>query len=151
MTSSYTSTAISPLLKVTSGVACYWQVIDNIEIWSIQQNKTRFLPNCSCVNTIVWMHHLDSNKTHWEKPTCKVHSNATSCFEQILEVKLYKTVIVRPLTSHLTNYETQTKSTCRALPEMHRGTHQWRSLAHCYVSLGRLARTYIHQLCGYDM
>ena len=37
-----------------------------------------------CVNTTVWMHHMDADKTHREKARWKLHKNATSGFEQIL-------------------------------------------------------------------
>ena len=50
------------------------------------------------ISTIVWMHHRNFNK-RW-----KLHKDATCCFEKILEVALYKTAYVRPLTSHLTKH-----------------------------------------------
>ena len=49
----------------------------------------------------LWMHRMDTNKTHGEKATWELHKNDTSYFEQILEATLYKTKAKRPITSHL--------------------------------------------------
>ena len=35
------------------GIDYYWQVMNKIEIWSLQQNKIGFLPSCDCVNMTV--------------------------------------------------------------------------------------------------
>ena len=40
-----------------------------------------FLASCACVNTTVWMHCLDVNKTPGEKARWEVYKNATCCFE----------------------------------------------------------------------
>ena len=39
----------------------------------------------SCVNTTVWMHHMDTNKMHREKARGELHKKAMSYLEQILE------------------------------------------------------------------
>ena len=46
-----------------------WTVIDKLTtIWKSDfSNKTGILPSCSCVITIVWLHHLDLNEMHGEK------------------------------------------------------------------------------------
>ena len=41
----------------------------------------------------------------------ELHTNATCCFEQILEATLQKTVVVRPPTSHLTNHPNKMNKT----------------------------------------
>ena len=43
------------------------------------------LPSCGCVNSVVWIHHLDVNETPGEKARWKLHNNATCCLEEILE------------------------------------------------------------------
>ena len=53
-----------------------------------------FLPNNGCVNTTVWMHHLDTDKTHKEKARQELHKNAMTYIEQILEAILPKTTAV---------------------------------------------------------
>ena len=67
-----------------------------MEVWSIQQYKTRFLSSSGCVNTTVWIHYMDTDTTYREKAKQELHKNATSYIEQILE-----TTAVQPLTSHL--------------------------------------------------
>ena len=47
--------------------------------------KWRFLLSCAFVCTTVWMHYMDTNKTHEEKAGWERHKNALYCFEQILE------------------------------------------------------------------
>ena len=47
------------------------------------------------------MHHKEANEMHREKARCKLHLNAKSYLEQILETTLYETTAVRPLTSHV--------------------------------------------------
>ena len=50
-----------------------------------------FFRSCGCVNTTVWMHHIDAYKTRGEKARQEPHENALCCFEQILEVTSHKT------------------------------------------------------------
>ena len=62
----------------------------------------RFLSSCYCINTTVWMHHMDANKTHREKKIrWELHKNVRSYLEQILEATPYETTAVWPLTYHL--------------------------------------------------
>ena len=82
---------------------CYWQVNNDMGIWSLKLNKIGILLSYNCVSTIVWLHHLDSNEIHGEKTNSKLHKDTSCCFEQILEAASYKTAAVQPLTSYLTN------------------------------------------------
>ena len=54
-----------------------------------------FLPSSGCVNTTIWMHHKDSDKTYRRE----LYKNATSYIEQIPEATPHETTAVRPLTS----------------------------------------------------
>ena len=56
-------------------------------------------PSCSHMNTTIWQHHLDCNKMPGEKVTWELHKDAPCCFEQIMEISLYKTVAVCYLAS----------------------------------------------------
>ena len=49
---------------------------------------------------------------HDEKAKWELHTDATCCFEQILEDAHFKTASVRPLTSHLTNHPRKARKTC---------------------------------------
>ena len=46
-----------------------WDAIERLLIiWkSNLSDKTGFLPNCSYIRTIIWIHHMDTDKMHWEK------------------------------------------------------------------------------------
>ena len=45
----------------------------------------RFLPSSGPINTAIWMHFLDVNKTAGEKAWQQLHNNAASNIEQVLE------------------------------------------------------------------
>ena len=55
---------------------------------------------------------ITGEKARWE-----LHKDVACCFEQILEAAAYKTAVVRPLTSHLTNHPSKMNKTCFALLE----------------------------------
>ena len=59
-----------------------------------------FFPSSACVNTTLWMHHMDVDKnkenTRWE-----LHKNAMCYTEQNLEATPYEITAVKQLTSHL--------------------------------------------------
>ena len=108
------------------------------------------LPSCSHISIIVWLQHLDSNKMPGEKARWELHKNAACCFEQILEAAPYKTAVVRPLTSYLINHPSKTSKTCCALlkkDKLMSNVLLW-THTHGLTSVGRPAKTYIHQLCA---
>ena len=72
-----------------------------IEVWSILLSITGFLSSSVCVNTTLWMHHMDTYKSHREKARRELHKNPTNYIDQILEATPLETAIWRPLTSHL--------------------------------------------------
>ena len=96
------------------------------------------------IDTAIWMHYMDSNKTAGEEARRQLHKNAASILEQVLAATPHKTPTVRP--------PIQVRRT------RHAG-HCWRSRAelisdvllwtptHDRAKAGRPARTYIHQLC----
>ena len=87
----------------------------------------------------------DATEIHKEKARLERLKNAMCCFEQILEAKLVKPAIVRPLTSNLTSHPSKLNKTCSALLE-NKDALIWTRTDGC-ASFGRHARTYIHQLC----
>ena len=56
------------------------------------------------VDTAIWMHHMNSNKTAGEEAGRQLHKNAASNLEQVLAVTPRKTPIVRPPASYHENY-----------------------------------------------
>ena len=52
-----------------------------------QDFETQFLPGSGRVDTAVWMHNLDANKTTGEEAGRQLHKNAASNIEQVLAAK----------------------------------------------------------------
>ena len=44
----------------------------------------QFLPGSCRIDTVVWMHYLDANKTDGEEARRQLHKNAASNIEQVL-------------------------------------------------------------------
>ena len=63
----------------------------------------QFLPSSGRVDTAIWMHYLDANKTAGEKARRQLHKNAASNIEEVLEATLHKTPTIRPPTFHHEN------------------------------------------------
>ena len=61
-------------------------------------------PGRGHIDTAVWMHYLDANKTAEEEARRQLHKNAASNIEQVLEVTPHKTETVGPSTTHHENY-----------------------------------------------
>ena len=91
----------------------------------------------------MWLHHLDINKALWEKVRWELHKDTAYHFQQILEVTLYKTAAVWPLTSHLINHPSKMNKIWWLLLRKQLSpmdTHVWSH--QCW-----LIKTYIYQLC----
>ena len=84
----------------------------------------QFLPSSSCVDTAIWMHYLNVNKTAGEKARWQLHKNAASNTEKVLEATPHKTPTIRPPTSHHKNYPSQTNQTRRTLLEKQGRAHK---------------------------
>ena len=83
-----------------------WATIDKLSnIWkSDLTDKTQFLSSSGCVNTAVWMHHLDANKTAREEDKRQLHKNAASNIEQVLAATHRKAPTIQLPASHHKNY-----------------------------------------------
>ena len=62
------------------------------------------LPRSGHVDTTVWMHHLDANKTVREEARRQLHKNGASNIIQVLAATPHKTPTIRPPASHHENY-----------------------------------------------
>ena len=98
------TSSTSHQLKVMSTYICLvkaWTAIDRLSIiWKSDLSdkiKRVFFPNCSCVSTTVWIHHMDANKTFREKSRWELHNNDICCFEKIRKITPHKTASVRRL------------------------------------------------------
>ena len=58
--------------------------------------KRSFLPGSGRIDTAIWMHHMDSNKTAGKEARRQLHKNAASNLEQVLAVTTHKTPTLRP-------------------------------------------------------
>ena len=63
-----------------------------------------FLPGSGRIDTAIWIHNMDSNKTAGEEARWQLHKNAASNLEQVLAATPHKTPTVRPPASHHENY-----------------------------------------------
>ena len=66
--------------------------------------ETQFLPGSGRIDTAVWMHYLDANKTAGEEARRQLHKNTASNIEQVLAATPYKAPTIRPPAPHHENY-----------------------------------------------
>ena len=96
--------------------------------WYFSFHETQFLPGSGCVDTAIWMHYMDANKTAGEETRRKLHKNVESSIEQVLATTPHETPTIRTLAhpphheNYTTNYKTnQTRGT---LLEKQRRAHK---------------------------
>ena len=58
----------------------------------------------AAVDTAIWMHYLDANKTAEEEARRQLHKNAASNIEQVLAATTHKAPTIRPTASRHENY-----------------------------------------------
>ena len=104
---------------------CYRQTF-RLQIIYIYIYKAIF-PSCDCVNSTVWMHHMDADKGYREKARRELHKNVTSHIDQILEAIYHETEAVRPPTSYFCSHPSEMNKACRTMLEKQGRTHKWRS------------------------
>ena len=75
-----------------------------MEIKPDRWNETQFLPGWGRVDTAVWMHLLDANKTAGEEARRQLYKNAASNIEQVLAATPHKTPTIWPPASHDESY-----------------------------------------------
>ena len=85
-----------------------WIAIDKLSIiWKsdlTNKMKRSFFPSSGRIDTAIWMHYLDANKTAGEKARQQLHKDAASNIEQVLEATPHKAPTIRPSTSYHENY-----------------------------------------------
>ena len=64
----------------------------------------QFIPSSDRVDTAIWMHYMEANKTAGEKAWRQLHKNPVSNIGQVLEATPHKAATVRPPTTHHENY-----------------------------------------------
>ena len=66
--------------------------------------ETQFLPGSGHIDTAIWMHYMDANKTAGEETRWQLHKNAACNPEQVLAATPHKTPTVRPPAPYHENY-----------------------------------------------
>ena len=61
-------------------------------------------PGSGHIDTAIWLHYMDANKTAGEEARQQLHKNATCNLEQVLAATPHKTPTVRPPTPYHENY-----------------------------------------------
>ena len=64
----------------------------------------QFLSGSSRIDTAIWMHYMDSNKTAGKEAGRQLHKNAASNLEQVLAATPHKTPTERIPASYHENY-----------------------------------------------
>ena len=113
-----------------------------MEVRPDRWNKTQFLPSSGRVDTAVWMHYLDANKTAGVKARRQLHKNVASCIEQVLEAN--------PTKHQLYGQLPPITKTIQVRRTRHAG-HCWRSrdelISDVFLWTSTYARIYIQQQC----
>ena len=84
-----------------------WTDIDRLSIiWKsdLTDKMKQFLPGSGRVDTAVWMHYLDANKTAGEEARRQLHKNVESNIEYVLVATSHKAPTIQPPASHRENY-----------------------------------------------
>ena len=80
-----------------------WTAIDKLSIiW--KSNLTDKMKRSGRIDTVVWMHLLDANKTAGEEARRQLHKNAARDIEQVLAATPRKAPTIRPRNSHHEKY-----------------------------------------------
>ena len=66
--------------------------------FEIELFETQFLPGSGHIDTAIWLHYMDANKTAGEEARRQLHKNATCNLKQVLAATPHKTPTVRPPT-----------------------------------------------------
>ena len=75
-----------------------------MEIRPNRYNETQFLPGSGHIDTAIWIHYMDANKTAGEETRWQLHKNAACNPEQVLAATPHKTPTVRPPAPYHENY-----------------------------------------------
>ena len=66
--------------------------------------ETQLLPGSGHIDTAIWMHYMDANKTAGDETGWQLHKNAACNPEQVLAAAPHKTPTVRPPAPYHENY-----------------------------------------------
>ena len=75
-----------------------------MEIRPNRWNETQFLPDSGHIDTAIWLHYMDANKTAGEEARRQFHKNAACNPEQVLAATPHNIPTVRPPVPYHENY-----------------------------------------------
>ena len=101
----YIGSSVSSTEKdINMRLALAWTVINRLSvIWksNLTDKIKQFFPSSCRIDTIVWMHKMDANKTYGEKAWRQLHKNAATNIEHVLEATPHRTAALgTPITLH---------------------------------------------------
>ena len=99
-----------------------WNIGLSDKYWS--GLKLKYLPDSGCVDTAIWMHHMDAYEVAGEEAGRKLHKNVESSIKQVLATTPHETPTIRTLASHHKNYTSSMNQTCRTLLEKQGRAHK---------------------------
>ena len=105
----YIGSGVSSIEKnINTQLAKEWTAMDSFSvIWKsdlTDKIKRSFFPSSGRVDTVIWLHNMDANKTYGEKAWRQLHKNAASNIKQVLEATSHKRAAIRPPITHHENY-----------------------------------------------
>ena len=77
-----------------------------------------------CVDTAIWMHHMDAYEAAGEEAGRKLYKNVESSIKQVLATTPHETPTIRTLAPHHKNYTSSTNQTRRTLLEKQGRAHK---------------------------
>ena len=87
--------------------------------------KRSFLPGSGHIDTAIWLHYMDANKTAGEEARRQLHKNATCNLKQVPgDNTPTRTPTVRPPTPITKTIQVRRARTCRTLLEKQGRTHK---------------------------
>ena len=105
---------------VNTRLAKAWTAIDRLSvIWKsdLTDKIEHIFPSCGRIDTAIWMHYIDANKTYGERAWRQLHKNAASNIKQVPKTKLHKPAAIWLPNTHHKNYPSKINQTCVTLTE----------------------------------
>ena len=111
----------------------------------------QFLPDSCRIDTAVWMHYMDANKTAGEEARRQLRKNAASNIDQLLAATPHKTPTIYghllPITKTIQVRRTRHAGHCLRSRDERISDVLLLTPTYGQAKAGRPARTYIQQLC----
>ena len=102
-----------------------WTAIDKLSIiWMSDLTDKMKRTGSGCVDTAIWMHHMDAYEAAAEEAGRKLYKNVESSIKQVLATTPHETPTIRTLAPHHKNYTSSTDQTRRTLLEKQGRAHK---------------------------